>query len=177
VFDVLLQVLGEGRLTDGTGRTVRFGHTIVILTSNLGATRKEALGFGGLESAGRAERQYMEAAARFFRPELLNRIDHLVPFAELGSASIRAIAVRLLDAALEREGLARRRVRVERDPAVLEVLVAEGFDPRYGARPMKRAVESLVTVPLAKLLMTWPEATGRVLRLAVEDGRIVLREG
>ncbi len=171
VFDVLLQVLGEGRLTDGTGRTVRFGHTIVILTSNLGVARREPVGFAGPPGGRERDRRYLDAAARFFRPELLNRIDHVVPFDELSLATVRVIAARLLEAALDREGLSRRKIRVRPDAEVLEVLVKEGFDPKYGARPMKRAVEQLVTVPLAKLLMGWSDASGVELRLSVgEDG-------
>ena len=176
VFDLLLQVLGEGRLTDGTGKTVRFTHTIIIMTSNLGAKKKEALGFG--DAPGHAQEQrYLEAAERFFRPEFVNRIDHLVPFSSLDRTSIKGIARRLLDRALEREGLLRREVQVRYSDAVLEHLVETGFDPKYGARPMKRAVESAVTVPLARALMDRPNDAPTTIELDVEDERIQLRQG
>lgn len=170
VYDVLLQVLGEGRLTDGTGRTVRFTHTIVIMTSNLGATKKAPVGFSA--GGGRSDRGYLEAAERFFRPELVNRIDHVVPFAALSRSSLEAIGRRLLDAALEREGLSRRGLTVTYDAAVLEQVLAAGFDPKYGARPMKRAVESEVTVPLARYLAAGEAPPAGRLVLSIEQGRL-----
>lgn len=173
VYDVLLQVLGEGRLTDGTGRTVGFTHTIVIMTSNLGAKRKAPVGFGG--SGASSARHYLEAAERFFRPEFVNRIDHVVPFAPLAQASLEVIGRRLLDLALEREGLARRGVTVRYDPSVLEHVLAAGFDPRYGARPMKRAVESEVTVPLARYLSVEEIEGGTRLDIAHEQGELQIK--
>ena len=152
VHDLLLQVLGEGRLTDGTGRTVRFDHTLLIMTSNLGAARRSPVGYG--ESGARPPAaHYLEAAERFFRPELVNRIDHLVPFAELEGAGLRQIARLLLQQAIQREGLARRHLEVVLTEPVVDLVVARGFDVRYGARPMKRAVESEVMVPLARALV------------------------
>ncbi|MCK6546152.1 AAA family ATPase [Myxococcota bacterium] len=175
VFDVLLQVLGEGRLTDGTGRTVKLHHTIVILTSNLGAATRDPVGFdGAAQRAARLDKSYVEAASKFFRPELLNRIDHVVPFTPLDEASLRTIAKRLLDEALEREGLVRRGLTIERTPEVLDVLVREGWDPRYGARPMKRAVEAHVTVPLSRMLASGAAKPGSTLELCVEGGVITL---
>lgn len=172
VFDVMLQVLGEGRLTDGTGKTVSFGHTIVIMTSNLGAKTKSAVGFAGGGAPARS--RYVEAAERFFRPEFINRIDHLVPFQDLGPDTIRLIARRMLERAIGREGLVRREVRVEFDEAVLDLLMKSGFDPRYGARPMKRAIESLVVVPLARQLVR-SETRGKVVRLVVDGDTIRIR--
>ncbi len=174
VFDLLLQVLGEGRLTDGTGKTVRFTHTIVIMTSNLGAKKKADLGFSGEAKPG-DDRRYLEAAERFFRPEFVNRIDHLVPFSPLDRPSIRRIAHRMLNSALKREGLARRGVQVQFSDSVIDHLVRSGFDPKYGARPMKRAVESSVTVPLARALMDWTDPLPSRLLLDVIDGQVKLR--
>lgn len=156
VFDVLLQVLGEGRLTDGTGRTVRFEHTIVIMTSNLGAGRERTIGLrqrGQGEDAGAIDAHYREAARAYFKPELLNRIDFLVPFRDLGESDVRTIARLMLDAALQREGFARRNIEVAWQPEVLDLLMEHGFDPRYGARPMKRAVEQHVLIPLSRRLV------------------------
>jgi ATP-dependent Clp protease ATP-binding subunit ClpC len=181
VHDLLLQVLGEGRLTDGTGRTVRFDHTLVVLTSNLGAVRRAAIGYGG-GAARPAAAHYLDAAERFFRPELVNRIDHLVPFDVLSEDALAEIARLLLAQALEREGLTRRGVQVELDDAVVAHVVARGYDPRYGARPMKRAVEAEVIVPLARALAASgvggdaaaAPSIGRV-RLEVVDGAVAVR--
>jgi ATP-dependent Clp protease ATP-binding subunit ClpC len=156
VHDLLLQILGEGRLSDATGRTVSFRNTVVILTSNLGAeTAGRALGFGE-----RGERDldahYLAAAAQFFRPEMLNRFDQIVPYRPLAPDTVAAIARKQLQAALEREGLKRRGVKVVCDEAVVARLAEVGFDLRYGARPLKRAVEQHVIAPIARLLAAGP---------------------
>jgi ATP-dependent Clp protease ATP-binding subunit ClpC len=151
VHDLLLQILGEGRLTDGTGRTVSFRNTVVVLTSNLGAdTVNRSLGFGSAtrDLAG----HYVSAAAQFFRPELLNRIDHIVPFAALEDETVLAITRRAVQSALAREGLGRRGVKVRFDDAVVSTLAKLGYDRRYGARPLKRAIEQWVITPIARLL-------------------------
>jgi ATP-dependent Clp protease ATP-binding subunit ClpC len=152
VHDLLLQILGEGRLTDSAGHTVSFRNTVVVLTSNLGAdTAARSLGF----SAGSRvdlSAHYVSAAAQFFRPELLNRIDHVVPFAALSDETVLAITRRALDSALSREGLHRRRVKVRYDDTVVSALARLGFDPRYGARPLKRAIEQWVIGPIARVL-------------------------
>lgn len=174
VFDVLLQVLGEGRLTDGTGRTVRFTHAIIIMTSNLGASERRAIGLGGSRVDDGAAR-YREAAQRFFRPEFVNRVDYLVPFEPLGQAAVRGIACRMLDAALAREGFARRGVEVTYDESLIDHLMTHGFDPTYGARPMKRAVEQQVLVPLSKrLVAAGSDAAGQTWALSVADGALVV---
>lgn len=176
VFDVLLQVLGEGRLTDGTGRTVRFGHAIVIMTSNLGASDRRRIGLGGIEAPQAMAHHYREAAQAFFRPEFVNRMDFLVPFAALDAAAVRGIARRMLDRALEREGFARRGLTVRARDEVLDLLMAHGFDPKYGARPMKRAVEQRVLVPLSRRLVlraARPEAP-ETFDLYVHDGRVAV---
>lgn len=172
VFDLLLQLLGEGRLTDGTGRTVRFVHTIVVMTSNLGAEQRHPLGFD--EEIRAAGERYVEAAERFFRPELVNRFDHLVPFSPLSRADLRRIARRLLDDAMNREGFSRRNVELTYDAVLLDHLARIGYDPRYGARPMKRAIESFVIVPLAKRLVA-SKPTKETLRLTVEEDALSIR--
>ena len=168
VFDLLLGVLGEGRLTDGTGRLVSFRNAIVILTSNLGAAEAKPVGIRG---AGRASGpDYDGAAKRFFRPELLNRLDHVVAFDPLSRETLRSIARRLLTQALERDGLSRRGVEVRYDEALLDHLADVGFDPALGARPMKRAIEARVLVPLAAELAT--RSVGSVVRLQVHEGAV-----
>jgi ATP-dependent Clp protease ATP-binding subunit ClpC len=157
-FDLLLQVLGEGRLTDGSGETVSFTHTLVVLTSNLGAEARPAVGF---QAGGDDRRRYLEAAERFFRPELLNRIDHVVPYASLDGPVLEAIARRMLELAMQREGFLRRGLALELDESVVARVVAVGTDTRHGARPLARAVESEVVVPLARRLGERPIGSGR----------------
>jgi len=169
VFDVLLQVLGEGRLTDGTGHTVDLSHTIVLLTSNLGASDRRTL---GLVSAEAPASRYLDAAAAFFRPEFLNRLDAVVPYRSLDRASVRTIARGMLTEALSREGLSRRGITVTWSDEVLEPLVAAGFDAKLGARPMKRAIEQQVLVPLARRLALGLE--GVTLRLVPREDRVEL---
>jgi ATP-dependent Clp protease ATP-binding subunit ClpC len=172
VFDLLLQVLGEGRLTDGTGRTVSFAHAVVIMTSNLGADRKQAIGFedrGTLAS----DSKYREAVERFFRPELVNRIDHVVPFRALDRTVVEAIARKLLEAAIAREGFQRRKWTVRFDESVVRAVAERGFDPRYGARPLKRAVEELVIAPLARGLSKDGESVAREVSVSF-DGELLV---
>lgn len=173
VFDILLQVLGEGRLTDGTGRTVRFGHAIIIMTSNLGAGEQRRIGLSPASPRAMAQ-HYREAAQAFFRPEFVNRMDFLVPFAPLGRAAIRGIAGRMLDRALAREGLGRRGLSVTYAPTVLDLLMTHGYAPKYGARPMKRAIEQHVLVPLSRHLMLANLAPGTALHLTVAEGQLVI---
>ncbi|WP_164019440.1 AAA family ATPase [Pyxidicoccus trucidator] len=175
VHDLLLQVLGEGRLTDGTGRTVSFRNTVVLLTSNLGAdSAGRSLGFGG-GTVRDMEQHYLGAATAFFRPELLNRLDQVVPYRSLTPEVIRALARRTLEAALTREGLTRRGVKVSFGEDVVEHLARTGFDARYGARPLKRAVEQHVVTPLAQWLAAHASAPpARVLLRVGADGRVEL---
>ncbi|MCB9552753.1 MAG: ATP-dependent Clp protease ATP-binding subunit [Myxococcales bacterium] len=174
VFDVLLQVLGEGRLTDGTGRTVSFAHAIIIMTSNLGAGERRRIGLGDAESKQSLAQHYREAARRFFRPEFINRVDYLVPFAPLSADAVRGIARRMLDGALAREGLSRRGVSVSYRDDVLHVLMGHGFDARYGARPMKRAVEQQVLVPLSRRLVARGDGEAEALVLYGHGARVAV---
>ncbi len=176
VFDLFLQVLGEGRLTDATGRTVRFTHTIVVMTSNLGASAATPIGVRGAVPEPSAIR-YREAARQYFRPEFLNRVDFVIPFSSLGETSLRSIARRMLDSALAREGFARRDIVITYDDDVVEHLATAGFEPKYGARPMKRAIEQLVLVPLAERLASGTIANGAKVSLVAPDGAIVLQTG
>jgi ATP-dependent Clp protease ATP-binding subunit ClpC len=176
VHDLLLQLLDEGRLTDVTGRAVDFTSTVVVMTSNLGAEGAgKQLGFGE-PALSSLDAHYRAAAARFFRPELLNRIDHLVPYRPLSTDSVRLIVRRMLDAALAREGIARRGIAVSYEPSLIEYLAEVGMDPRYGARPLKRAIEQRVVTPLAWRLAAAGGAPPPRLLLAVERGEVTLRE-
>ena len=156
VFDTLLQVLGEGRLTNAAGRTVDFCNTVVIMTSNLGV--KEAnhhLGFSSPDQA-QHDAHFKKAAEGFFRPEFFNRIDRIVPFRSLGREAIAPLVRRLLQEVLGRRGLRHSSVLVQVDPDLVELLIEQGFEPRYGARSMKRLLEQRLTVPLARHLVSTP---------------------
>ena len=160
VFDALMGVFDEGRLTDQYGRVTNFRSTIIVMTSNLGSGTSRAVGFGG-ENTGA---QYQDAAMKFFRPEFFNRMDAVVTFRPLLPASVRAITRRELDAIAKREGLARSGVNVHWSEALVEHLAAIGFDPRYGARPLQRAIEREVVAPLARWLLTNHAAEGQTVR-------------
>lgn len=176
VFDILLQVLGEGRLTDGTGRLVRFRHAIIIMTSNLGASDKRRIGLGGTDRPHALAQHYRDAARAFFKPEFINRVDFLVPFGALEPEAVRGIARRMLDAGLKREGFTRRGIDVRYGEPVLDLLMTHGFDPRYGARPMKRAVEQRVLVPLSRrlLLVAADAERAETFDLYVHDERVAV---
>jgi ATP-dependent Clp protease ATP-binding subunit ClpC len=149
VFDTLMGIFDEGRLTDQYGRVTNFRSTIIVMTSNLGAGQSRAVGFGGSESGP----EYRDAAMRFFRPEFFNRMDQVVTFRPLKPEGVKAIARRELDAITRREGLLRGGVTVAWSDALVEHLAGIGFDPRYGARPLQRAVEREVVAPLARWLL------------------------
>jgi ATP-dependent Clp protease ATP-binding subunit ClpA len=152
-FDLLLQALGEARLTDAGGRLADFRNTVVVLTSNLGAEsyRRGSAGFVG-SAVGKTESQehFARAVEQFLRPEMFNRLDRIVPFAPLAADVIRTIADREWQKVLHRDGVRFRELALTADPALLDHLAAVGFDPRYGARPLKRAMERELLAPLAR---------------------------
>ena len=153
VFDVLLQVLGEARLTDQAGRTADFRNTVVLMTSNLGVdTFRRRPGFGRAPTADAFRGHFLAEAERFFRPELFNRLDHIVPFMPLGAEAIDRITGRALSAFLAREGLRQRGIELTLSPAVHQWIAQRGVAPRYGARPLKRLIEAQLTAPLARHL-------------------------
>ena len=164
VFDLLLQVLDDGRLTDSGGHTVDFTGTIIILTSNLGADEAgKAIGFD--DAAALDDQVYVKAAERFFRPEFFNRLDRIIPFTRLDRATIGAIADALLDEVLGREGLRRRKSLLDLHPVALERIVELGFHPRLGARALKRALDQQLARPVAAQLSAI--APGRPLLVKV----------
>lgn len=153
VFDALLQFLGEGRLTDPSGRTADGRNCVVVMTSNLGvreAATQTGLVRGDVQAA---SQHYLSAATQFFRPELFNRLDRVVPFRSLDKPALRLVVEHALASLLKRRGLQRGNVLVDVEPELLELLVDQAFDPRYGARPLKRALERLLAVPLAHHLV------------------------
>nr|WP_281172665.1 ATP-dependent chaperone ClpB [Nevskia soli] len=172
VFNVLLQVLDDGRLTDGQGRTVDFRNTVVVMTSNLGSQLIQDL--MGQASAGK-ENDYaaikeavMEVVRQHFRPEFINRIDESVVFHPLGAAQIRAITE--IQTVGLRKRLAERSIGLEISDAALSKLAEAGYDPVYGARPLKRAIQTLVENPLARDLLDGKFAAGDTVKIHVKDG-------
>ncbi|MFZ5803434.1 MAG: ATP-dependent chaperone ClpB [Acidobacteriota bacterium] len=170
VFNVLLQILDDGRLTDGKGRTVDFRNTVIIMTSNIAS---HIIG-----SFSEADRERMMAAVeaelkRTFRPEFLNRIDEVLVFHKLSMEHLRQI-VRIQLSRLN-QLLADRRIHIEADDAALEFLAREGYDPEFGARPLKRTIQRLVQDPLARMILAGEVQDGDTVALTVEDGQLVLR--
>jgi ATP-dependent Clp protease ATP-binding subunit ClpB len=147
VFNVLLQIMDDGRLTDGKGRTVDFKNTVIIMTSNLGSSFLQAEGLRSPEDFEEASKQVMNALHGHFKPEFLNRVDDIIIFRPLGKEQL----VKIVDLRLEdlRRLLADRKISLELTEAAKELLFTEGYDPNFGARPLKRAIQKLVQDPLA----------------------------
>jgi ATP-dependent Clp protease ATP-binding subunit ClpB len=170
VFNILLQVLDDGRLTDGQGRTVDFTNTIIILTSNLGSQFIAALPDGA--SVASVEDKVMDVVRGHFRPEFLNRLDEIVLFHRLGQADMGPI----VDLQVERvRGLLRdRKIGLELTDAARRWLGRVGYDPVYGARPLKRAVQRNVQDPLADLILSGQVPDGARVSVDEGDGRLEL---
>ena len=169
VFNILLQVLDDGRLTDGQGRTVDFKNTVVVMTSNIGSQHIQELGADAPYEAVKAA--VMSDVKDYFRPELINRIDEVVVFHALGQAHIRRIAEIQLGSLKKR--LAAQDLRLEVSEAALDVLAQAGFDPIYGARPLKRAIQSEIENPLAKALLEGKYAAGSTIKVEAEGDTLV----
>ena len=154
VWDLFLQIFDDGRLADANGRVADFRHSIIILTSNLGATDHQAgaIGFARVKDS-YGESQVLKAVARTFRPEFVNRLDKIVVFKPLSRSLMREILEKELRAVLERRGLRNRDWAVEWEPSALEFLLDKGFSPEMGARPLKRAIDQYLLAPLAATLV------------------------
>ncbi len=148
VFDVLLGLFDEGRLTDRFGRTTNFRSAVIVLTSNIGAEKFGAIGFGENAFA-----SFEREAQKFFRPEFFNRLDAVVQFNSLDAESLYEITEKELRAIAKREGLQAQNIKLVWTSEVVTFLAAKGFDPRYGARPLQRTIENLIVAPLAKFLL------------------------
>jgi ATP-dependent Clp protease ATP-binding subunit ClpB len=147
VFNVLLQMMDDGRLTDGKGRTVDFKNAVIIMTSNLGSSFLQAEGLRSEKEFEEASKQVMNALHGHFKPEFLNRVDDIIIFKPLGKEQlVKIIELRLEDV---RRLLADRQISLELTDAAKDLLFTEGFDPNFGARPLKRAIQKLVQDPLA----------------------------
>ena len=172
VFNILLQVLDDGRLTDGQGRVVSFKNTIIIMTSNVGSQFIAGEGASGNIEEGR--RQATEALRQSFKPEFLNRIDDIVVFQSLGLADIEKIVdIQLKDV---RERLDRDRISLELTPAAMQSLAIDGLDPVYGARPLKRLIQREVVDNVANLIIDGQVHEGDTVRIDVgDDDKLVAR--
>jgi len=154
-FDLLLQILGEGRLTDSMGRVADFSNAVVIMTSNLGAEsfQRGLTGFGQVEATRQAAGKHFTNAVRAaLRPEMFNRIDRIAPFAPLDETSALRIAEREIERVKTRDGIRYRGVTIKVRDGVARHFAHRGYDPRYGARPLKRVIERELLVPLAEIL-------------------------
>ncbi|MFV9656020.1 ATP-dependent chaperone ClpB [Pseudomonas sp. KB-10] len=167
VFNVLLQVLEDGRLTDSHGRTVDFKNTVIVMTSNLGSAQIQEL--VGDKEAQRAA--VMDAVSSHFRPEFINRIDEVVVFEPLGREQIAGIAEIQLQRLRGR--LTERELSLELTPEALDKLIAVGYDPVYGARPLKRAIQRWIENPLAQRILAGDFAPGAQVKAKVEGEEIV----
>ncbi|MEY9487305.1 ATP-dependent Clp protease ATP-binding subunit ClpA [Streptomyces calvus] len=168
VFDILLQVLDDGRLTDGQGRTVDFRNTILVLTSNLGSQYL----VDPMTTEAEKKEQVLEVVRASFKPEFLNRLDDLVVFSALTKAELERIAQLQIDRLGKR--LAERRLALEVTPGALAWLAEEGLDPAYGARPLRRLVQSAIGDRLAREILSGEIKDGDTVRVdRFEDGLLV----
>ena len=188
-FNILLQVLDDGRLTDSQGRTVDFRNTVIIMTSNLGAKalRKDSpeLGFLAAKKADsntedvsvvnfkEAKKSVMDSVKRHFRPEFLNRIDEMIVFYALTSNDLKQIVTILMDTVVKRLG--DMGLSLEISPAAMDLLVKEGSDFSMGARPLKRAIQRLIEDPISDLILQGNAPEGAIIKADVEDEHIVVK--
>ena len=188
-FNILLQVLDDGRLTDSQGRTVDFRNTVIIMTSNLGANalRKSSPELGFLaakksDSASdvsneinfkKAKKSVMDAVKRHFRPEFLNRIDEMIVFHALTSNDLKQIVTILMDTVVKRLG--DMGLSLEISPAAMDMLVKEGSDFSMGARPLKRAIQRLIEDPISDLILQGNAPEGATIKADVEDEHIIVK--
>ena len=172
VFNILLQVLDDGRLTDGQGRTVDFRNTVIVMTSNLGSDLIQRLSAEGVDESDSVQYETMKSAVldvvgNHFRPEFINRIDEVVVFHPLQQKQIRNIAAIQLEHLQAR--LRDRDLTLELDDAALDLLVEAGYDPVYGARPLKRAIQQKVENSLAQAILRGDFLPGQCIRVTVGD--------
>lgn len=166
IFDALLTVLDEGMLVDAYGRITNFRNSIIIMTSNLGASNRTSIGFTNSTSD---EDHYHSAVMRHFRPEFVNRIDGIVHFNALEEEDILKITQKELEELKQREGFLKKKLRVQFTDRVVKYLVGIGFDERYGARPLQRAIEQTIVTPIANWLLENPKVNNRAIRVDYEE--------
>jgi len=170
VFNVLLQVLDDGRLTDGQGRTVDFRNTVIVMTSNLGSQQIQEYSGGGEEDYTKMKAAVMGVVQAHFRPEFINRLDEIVVFRALDKTQIRQIA-RIQTEYLARR-LAERQLTLKLSDKALDLLGNIGFDPVYGARPLKRAIQQQLENPLAREILAGAFQPGDTIAVDAQAGRL-----
>ncbi len=169
VFNVLLQIFDDGRLTDSKGRVVDFKNTVLIMTSNLGSREIQSATENPLVDRD-IKNDVLQVLRDHFKPEFLNRIDDIVVFEQLSRDQI----AKIIDVQLEklRKNLEERGIQIDLDLSARELIVAEGYDPVYGARPLKRAIQNLIQNPLAVSLLNGDIAAGQTVRISAENGQM-----
>ena len=187
VMNMLLQILEDGRLTDSQGRTVNFKNTVVIMTSNIGArliTDKKTLGFTSLANTDNkkddeAKKEYedtkkevMEALKKELRPEFINRIDEIIVFHKLTDKEINQIIDIMLKEVTKR--LETQKIKIEIEPEVKELIASEGIDKNFGARPLRRTIQSLLEDRLAEAILDGKIKKNKLAKVTVKDKKIVI---
>ncbi len=178
VFNILLQVLDDGRLTDAKGRTVNFRNSVIILTSNVGSeyiNRMQEIGFGGgseAESVMNLKNKVLASLRDQFRPEFLNRLDDIIVFNTLSPEAIERIV--LIQIGKVKERLAEKDIELSISPEVLAALAKEGYDPQYGARPLKRLIQTKILNPVASFMVSSGVMQGGVAAVGMKDGVIAI---
>ncbi|MFT6390228.1 MAG: ATP-dependent Clp protease ATP-binding subunit ClpB [Cellvibrionaceae bacterium] len=168
VFNILLQVLDDGRLTDGQGRTVDFSNTVIVMTSNLGSHLIQEM--ASENDYDKMKDRVMDEVGKHFRPEFINRLDEIVVFHPLDKQQIREIA--RFQMAYLRQRLADKDMGVEFSESLLDLIAEVGFDPVYGARPLKRAIKTKIEKALAKRLLSGEFQPGQIINIDVEEGEV-----
>jgi ATP-dependent Clp protease ATP-binding subunit ClpB len=168
VFNILLQVLDDGRLTDGHGRTVDLRNTVIVMTSNLGSQRIQELAGQGYDAMKAA---VLDVVGQHFRPEFINRVDDMVVFHPLDQEQIKLIAG--IQLGNLRKRLASHGYSIEFSEAAMDLIGKAGFDPVYGARPLKRAIQNEIENPLAQRILSGEYAAGDTIRVDVQEGRFL----
>ena len=172
IFDALLTLLDEGLMVDAFGRLTDFRNTIIIMTSNLGASTTPAIGFQGTD---RESTTYRSAIEKHFRPEFINRIDSVVYFNSINSEDLRKITLKELKDLSTREGFTKRNLQLIFNDPLVDHLVSIGFDKRYGARPLQRAIEQAIVKPMSYWLLE--HNTDKATKLQLNwDGRLIIEK-
>lgn len=176
-YDLLLQILGEGRLTDSQGRMVNFCSTIIIMTSNIGAEKYQrgSIGWNQSEAAGTVDQHFLSAVEQHFRPELFNRIDRVIPFRPLQLEVVRQVVDREIKQLLQREGIKFRRLDLKIDTAVKDHLAYLGYDVKYGARQLQRVIREHLFIPIAEELNAQDVEEQVSMTAMMEEDRIVIK--
>ncbi len=169
-FDVIMTLLDEGILSDWSGKEVSFRSSIIIMTSNLGSSSAPSI---GLEPA---DTDYMKSIRNHFRPEFLNRIDHIIMFHPLDSESVKAIAVIELDKLKTMEKIQDRKISLEFSESLIDYVSRIGVHPKFGARPLQRTIEHKIVPVLSRYLLQNPEQSDILLRISVEKGEVTVKE-